>query len=177
IQNIIEGNVSFVTSMNDKNLGNWTQMVLANNAVGETDGAANPVMADHRLDSIGLRAGKITHVIYIVKENRTYDQVLGDVPGGNGDPSLVLFGRDVTPNLHALAQRFVLLDNYYSAGEVSGDGWPWSTQSMGNEDVIKNLPYNYSGRGRNYDFEGQNNGYLFGRFPPTHPDGCRLSFS
>jgi hypothetical protein len=114
-------------------------------------------------------------VIYIVKENRTYDQVLGDIPQGNGDPSLVLFGQNVTPSLHALAQRFVLLDNFFDAGEASGDGWPWSTQSMANEYVIKNLPYNYSGRGRNYDFEGQDNGYPAGGFPPNDPYGHQNS--
>lgn len=167
--NMIEGNVSFITSPSDAVLEKWTAEVLANNGAGQDN--AGSVTEDHRLDAIGLKAGKIKHVIYIVKENRTYDQVLGDVPGGNGDPSLALFGSDVTPNLHALAQRFVLLDNYYSAGEASGDGWPWSTQSMANENVIKDLPYNYSGRGRNYDFEGQNNGYLVGGFPATDPNG------
>jgi YVTN family beta-propeller protein len=165
--NLIEGNVSFITSLTDRNLETWTKMVLANND------AAGP---DHRLDAVSLRAGAIKHVIYIVKENRTYDQVLGDVPGGNGDPSLVLFGSSITPNQHALAQRFVLLDNYYSAGEASGDGWPWSTQSVANENVIKNLPYNYSGRGRNYDFEGQNNGYLVAGFPAKDPNGNTNSF-
>jgi DNA-binding beta-propeller fold protein YncE len=177
--NLIEGNVSVLTKVDRKSLGTWTKMVLANNGVGEGqsgDDPANLAMMDHSLDAIGLKAGKIKHVIYIVKENRTYDQVLGDVPGGNGDPSLVLFGPDVTPNLHALAQRFILLDNFYDTGEASGDGWPWSTQGMANEDVIKNLPYNYSGRGRNYDFEGQNNGYLVGGFPATDPDGKQLSF-
>ena len=109
----------------------------------------------------------IKHVIYIIKENRTYDQVLGDLPQGNGDPSLTLFGQNVTPNLHALAQRFVLLDNFYDCAEASGDGWPWSTQSIATEYVIKNLPYNYSDRGRDYDFEGTNNNYDVGGIPKT----------
>src|SRR5262249_46844618 len=73
------------------------------------------------------------------------------------------------------AQRFVLLDNFYNCGEASGDGWPWVTQGMANEYVIKDHPYNYSGRGRNYDFEGQINGYPAGGFPPTDPDGNPLS--
>ena len=154
---------------NSTQLATYTNQVLANN------GLNNPVVPNHSLDGIGLQSGGITHVIYIVKENRTYDQVLGDVPQGNGDPSLVLFGNSITPNLHALAQRFVLLDNFYDAGEASGDGWPWSTQSMANEYVIKNLPYNYSNRGRNYDFEGQNNGYLTGGFPAKDPYGNTLS--
>ena len=113
-------------------------------------------------------------MIYIVKENRTYDQVLGDLPQGNGSPALALFGQSVTPNLHALAQRFVLLDNFYDCAEASGDGWPWSTQGIANEYVIKNLPYNYSGRGRNYDYEGSNNNYPTGGFPATDPYGNSL---
>ena len=170
IQNIIEGNVSTLDVPAESQLKQYTKQVLANNAI--TAHLHNP---QNPLEGIGLKAGKIKHIVYIVKENRTYDQVLGDLSQGNGDPSLVLFGPDVTPNQHALAQRFVLLDNFYDCGEVSGDGWPWSTQSMAVEYVIKNLPYNYSGRGRNYDFEGQNNGYLAGGFPATDPYGNTLS--
>ena len=68
-----------------------------------------------------------SYVLYIIKENRTYDQVFGDIAKGNGDSSLVLFGRDVSPNHHAIAEQFVLLDNLYCNGEVSQDGHPWST--------------------------------------------------
>jgi hypothetical protein len=109
--------------------------------------------------------------MYIVKENRTYDEVLGDVPQGNGDPSLVLFGKDVTPNQHALADRFVLLDNLYACGEVSGDGWVWSTQGMADAYVVRNVPYNYSGRGRRYDFEGENNSYPTAGLPAKDEKG------
>ncbi|MDB5297217.1 MAG: Phosphoesterase family, partial [Phycisphaerales bacterium] len=132
-------------------------------------GAANP------LAGIGLKAGKIEHVIYVVKENRTYDHVLGDLPQGNGDPNRCLFGRAVTPNLHALAERFVLLDNFYDSGEVSGDGWTWSTQAQANEYTVRNVPYQYSGRGRVFDYEGTNNNYPTGGFPATGPDGKRMS--
>src|SRR5204863_6460704 len=104
-------------------------------------------------------------------ENRTYDQVLGDLPQGNGDKSLLLFGRDVTPNQHALAERFVLLDNLYACGEVSGDGWCWSTQGMANAYVIRNVPYNYSHRGRKFDEEGQNNAYPVAGAPATDDTG------
>ena len=93
------------------------------------------------------------------------------MPQGNGEPDLAIFGQNVTPNLHALAGRFVLLDNFYDCGEASGDGWPWSTQGIATEYVIKNLPYNYSGRGRNYDFEGQINGYPAGGFAAKDPNG------
>jgi YVTN family beta-propeller protein len=167
-QHLIQGQVAFITGLDDKKkLEKWTAAVLENHAVAQ--------MEDHRLDWLGLKSGKIKHVFYIAKENRTYDQVLGDVPGGNGDPSLVLFGPDVTPNLHALAQRFVLMDNFYSNSEVSFDGWAWLTQGYANEDEIKNVPYNYSGRGRNYDVEGQNNGYNVGGFPAKDPDGNVIS--
>ncbi|MGN6504876.1 MAG: hypothetical protein ACTHM6_04870, partial [Tepidisphaeraceae bacterium] len=120
-------------------------------------------------------AGKIQHVIYVVKENRTYDQVLGDLPQGNGDPSRNLFGRSITPNLHALAERFVLLDNFYDSGEVSGDGWTWSTKAQANEYTIRNVPYQYSNRGRTFDYEGTVNGFPSGGFPAKGPDGKPLS--
>jgi YVTN family beta-propeller protein len=127
------------------------------------------------LADISLKSGKIQHVIYVVKENRTYDQVLGDLPQGNGDTERNLFGRDVTPNLHQMAERFVLLDNFYDSGEVSGDGWTWSTQAQANEYAIRNVPYGYSNRGRVYDTEGTNNDYPTGGFPATGPDGKPLS--
>ncbi len=163
--NIIEGQVQTIPVPNSSDQARQTQQVITNNRIAEIGPLPAP------LSDIGLAGGGITHVVYIVKENRTYDQVLGDLPGGNGDPSLAIFGKAITPNLHALAQRFVLLDNFYDCGEASGDGWPWSTQGIATEYVIKNLPYNYSGRGRNYDFEGQNNGYLVGGFPATDPNG------
>jgi YVTN family beta-propeller protein len=96
----------------------------------------------------------IKHVIYVIKENRTYDQVLGDLGRGNGDPSLTLFGQKVTPNQHALAQRFVTLDNFYADSEVSADGWNWSTAAYANTYVQKSWPADYSDRNRGYDFEG-----------------------
>ena len=114
-------------------------------------------------------------MIYIVKENRTYDQILGDIPQGNGDPKRCLFGRNVTPNAHALCERFVLLDNFYDSGEVSGDGWTWSAEAQSNEFIQKSVPYNYSGRGRSYDFEGEVNAYPTGGFPAIGPDGKPLS--
>lgn len=87
------------------------------------------------------------HVVYIIKENRTYDQVFGDMPKGNGDPNLVLFGRDITPNHHAIAERFVLLDNTYCDGDVSQDGWEWSTAANDSDWNIKASSLSYGGRG------------------------------
>ncbi len=99
---------------------------------------------------------KIKHIIYIIKENRTYDQVLGDLPVGNGDPSLTEFGQAITPNLHKLALDFVDLDNFYDRSEVSMDGWPWSTSARAPDVVEKQVVVNYAGRGLSYDTEGDN---------------------
>lgn len=96
----------------------------------------------------------IKHVFYIIKENRTYDQVLGDIPEGNGDTSLVLFGERITPNQHALAREFVLLDNFYVDGEVSADGHNWSTGAYATDYLEKTWPTAYGGRGGSYDAEG-----------------------
>ncbi|MGN6399564.1 MAG: alkaline phosphatase family protein, partial [Flavisolibacter sp.] len=89
-----------------------------------------------------------------IKENRTYDQVLGDMKEGNGDTSLVLFGEKITPNLHALAKQFVLLDNFYVNAEVSADGHNWSTGAYATDYLEKTWPTYYGGRGGRYDAEG-----------------------
>ncbi len=96
----------------------------------------------------------IKHVFYIIKENRTYDQVLGDIKEGNGDPSLVLFGENITPNLHALARQFVLLDNFYCDAEVSADGHNWSLGAYATDYLEKTWPTSYGGRGGAYASEG-----------------------
>jgi hypothetical protein len=82
----------------------------------------------------------IKHVIYVLKENRTYDQVYGSLGKGNGDPELNLFGEESAPNHRELARRFVTLDNFYAAGEVSADGWDWSTQANANPALQQNWP-------------------------------------
>jgi YVTN family beta-propeller protein len=98
----------------------------------------------------------IQHVIFILKENRTYDQVLGDLPVGNGDPSLALFGESVTPNLHKLALGFVTLDNFMDTAEVSYDGWLWSTSAQAPDIVQKEWPVAYGYRGLGVESEGAN---------------------
>ncbi len=90
-------------------------------------------------------ASPIKHVIYVIKENRTYDQLFGDMKEGNGDPSLCLFGDKVTPNHHKLARQFVLLDNFYVDGEVSADGHQWSMGAYATDFVEKVWPQNYRG--------------------------------
>ncbi len=96
----------------------------------------------------------IKYVFYVIKENRTYDQVLGDMKNGNGDTSLVLFGEKITPNQHALAKQFVLLDNLYADGEVSMDGHSWTMGAYANDYLEKNWVTSYGGRGGTYDGEG-----------------------
>lgn len=97
----------------------------------------------------------IKYVFYIIKENRTYDQVLSDVPGGNGDTSLLLFGENITPNQHKLVKEFVLLDNFYVDAEVSADGHNWSTAAIANDYTEKTWPVSYGGKGGDYVYEGQ----------------------
>jgi len=109
-----------------------------------------------RTDQISFQRGgnPIHHVIYIIKENRTYDQVFGDIKEANGDASLVMYGDDITPNLHKLARQFGVLDNFYDSGEVSGDGHPWSMAAITTDYNEKAWPIAYRGREREYDSEG-----------------------
>jgi phospholipase C len=96
----------------------------------------------------------IKYVFYVIKENRTYDQVLGDMKEGNGDPRLTLFGENITPNQHALARNFVLLDNFYVDGEVSMDGHNWTMGAYATDFLEKSWVSSYGGRGGSYDGEG-----------------------
>jgi DNA-binding beta-propeller fold protein YncE len=97
----------------------------------------------------------IRHVLYIIKENRTYDQILGDMKEANGDPSLVMYGEDITPNQHELARQFGILDNFYVSGEVSGNGHVWSTAAITSDYTEKTWEISYRGSERLYDYEGQ----------------------
>ncbi|MEO6914129.1 MAG: bifunctional YncE family protein/alkaline phosphatase family protein [Candidatus Baltobacteraceae bacterium] len=101
-----------------------------------------------------LRAGgPIKHVIYIIKENRSYDQVLGDLPQADGDPALVWFGQSVTPNQHAIARRFGIFDNAFTNAQVSADGHNWTDAAFANDYVERFWPADYGGRRDLYDFE------------------------
>jgi YVTN family beta-propeller protein len=101
---------------------------------------------------------RIKHIIYVIKENRSYDQILGDLGRGNSCKELTLFGENITPNFHRLAREFVDLDNFYASGGVSGEGWPWSTAGRGTNFVTSTVPLCrfYSDRGFDYDYEGLN---------------------
>ena len=149
IQDIIAGTVTHQMVPTDVSLKKSTVRVMMNNRLRDGLNSSK---------SNALTNPGIKYVIYVIKENRTYDNVLGDLTQGHGDASLTLFPRNVSPNQHALAERFVLLDNFYVCAEVSQDGWQWSISGMASPYASRNTPYNYSGRGRNYDTEGQNNG-------------------
>ena len=132
------------------NLPQWTQVVIESNRMKA---------AQEKITFAGGAQNRIKHVIYIIKENRTYDQVLGDliqdgIQVGNGDPSLAMFGTSITPNEHKLALQFGVLDNFFDSGEVSGDGHVWSTAAIGTDYLEKTWQQNYRGSQHTYDFEG-----------------------
>jgi len=126
-----------------ENLSAWTDTVEKSNLV-----------KDEPNDLFASRTNPIKHVIYIIKENRTYDQVLGDLDIGNRDPSLTMYGESVTPNLHKLARQFGVLDNFYDSGEVSGDGHEWSTAAITTDYNENTWQIAYRGRERTYDYQG-----------------------
>jgi len=109
----------------------------------------------------GHNSSPIHHVIYIIKENRTYDQLLGDLEVGDGDRSLAMFGEETTPNHHKLARQFGVLDNFYDSGEISGNGHVWSTAAITSDYTEKIWPINYRNGQRTYDFEG----IVLGEYP------------
>jgi hypothetical protein len=132
------------------NLPEWTSNVLASNRMKA---------AQEQIAFAGGEKNRIRHVIYIIKENRTYDQILGDLkqdgmPVGNGDPRLAMYGEAITPNEHKLALQFGVLDNFFDSGEVSGDGHVWSTAAIGTDYLEKTWQQNYRGEQRPYDYEG-----------------------
>ena len=128
----------------EKNLAAYTQQVEENNLVHSDGGQF----------AFAGGSNPIRHVIYVLKENRTYDQVLGDLPVGDGDPSLTMYGADITPNEHKLALQFGVLDNFYDSGEVSGDGHLWSTASITSDYNEKTWPIGYRSKERTYDSGG-----------------------
>jgi DNA-binding beta-propeller fold protein YncE len=160
LPSIVQGSSGILAFPSDKKIRKLTpqvdkQIVPTNSQVAPANTPISP-------------GGPIKHVFYIVRENRTYDQVLGDDSRGDGDPNLTLFGGNITPNLHALAQRFPLLDHVYANSEASIDGHYWTAAGAVSDYVVKNWPQNYSGRGRPYDFgayviSNPPTGYIFSR--------------
>ena len=141
---IQRGTVAFVDPFDAAALAAYSAQVLANSPYRDAklDQAAPAVLS------------RIKHVIYVVKENRTYDPMLGDMKEGNGDASLVLFGERFTPNQHKLAREFVLFDNFYVSADVSADGHNWSTAAIASDFVQKFWPNSYAARRKKYDYEG-----------------------
>lgn len=164
IGSLFYGTLQSVATPDEKQLGIYSQAVYNNvrynkeNEMVSSGEEGNPVPS-----TVGEKS-PIKYVFYVIKENRTYDQVLGDIPEGNGDPTLVLFGKDVTPNQHAIAKQFVLLDNFYVDGEVSADGHNWTMGAYATDYLEKNWPTSYGGRGGSYPGEGSReiaNGKVF----------------
>jgi DNA-binding beta-propeller fold protein YncE len=145
IPTLIGGSIQRISLADiDKNLAAYTRQVEEDNLI-HSDGG-----------KFEFAGGKnpIRHVIYVLKENRTYDQILGDLPVGNGDKSLTMYGTDITPNEHKLALQFGVLDNFYDSGEVSGDGHIWSTASTTSDYNQKTWPIGYRSNERTYDSGG-----------------------
>jgi DNA-binding beta-propeller fold protein YncE len=145
IPTLIGGSIQRVSLADiDKNLAAYTRQVEEDNLL-RSDGG-----------KFEFAGGKnpIHHVIYVLKENRTYDQVFGDLPVGDGDRSLTMYGAEITPNEHKLALQFGVLDNFYDSGEVSGDGHIWSTAATTSDYNEKTWPIGYRSKERTYDSGG-----------------------
>ena len=147
-------------------LPQWTAQVIESNRMKA---------AEEKIAFAGSGQNPIRHVIYIIKENRTYDQIFGDLrfngkPVGNGDASLTMFGEDITPNMHKLALQFGVLDNFYDSGEVSGNGHVWSNAAIASDYLEKTWQQNYRNSQRTYDFEGvvANNYPILQRIPDVN---------
>ncbi|MBK9390542.1 MAG: beta-propeller fold lactonase family protein [Bacteroidetes bacterium] len=167
IGGLFMGTLSIIGKYDDSQLAIYSKAVYSN----------TPYIKEKELISSGdknnpipIKIGEkspIKYVFYVIKENRTYDQVLGDMKEGNGDPNLALFGENITPNQHAIAREFVLLDNFYVNGEVSADGHHWTMGAYATDYLEKNWPTSYGGRGGDYPGEGQRkvannkNGFLW----------------
>jgi DNA-binding beta-propeller fold protein YncE len=168
IGRLLIGTLSVIPFPNAAQLNFYTKEVFQNTRFQNPDSTKsaawtsnNPVPNDQKNSS------SIKHVFYIIKENRTYDQMLGDLPQGNGDSSLCLFPEKISPNQHAIASQFVLLDNFYVDAEVSADGHNWSMAGYATDYTEKTWPASYADRGGDYEYEGAreivkpSNGYIW----------------
>jgi YVTN family beta-propeller protein len=142
IGNLLTGHVSMVDAPDPKALAGYTRQVLANTPQARSADQ----LAKNQSDVLANAFGKIKHVIYVIKENRTYDQVFGDMPQGNGDSSVTMFGEKITPNHHAIARDWVLLDNLYCNGEVSVDGHAWCDAAYASDFTTRSWTNTYSKR-------------------------------
>ena len=154
IGGLFKGTLSIIPEPGEKELGIYSLLVYKNTPYSKEK---ESITTGEHGNPIPMKTGdpsSIKYVFYIIKENRTYDQVLGDLTGGNGDPKLVLFGENITPNQHKLAKEFVLLDNFYVDAEVSMDGHNWSMGAYATDFLEKTWPTSYGGRGGSYSGEG-----------------------
>jgi len=151
IGSLIVGSVSAIPRPDAAALRRYTRQVLANSPYRDALLARVPWPAASPIPRSSAEPSPIRHVLYVIRENRTYDQVFGDDPRGDGDPRLALFNDSVTPNAHALARQFVLFDNFYVNGDVSADGHMWTDAATAGDYTDKTWPANYSGR-REWDF-------------------------
>jgi DNA-binding beta-propeller fold protein YncE len=135
--------------------GIGTQLTALTDRVALNNNFAKVESAESATTMATVHRG-VQHVIYILKENRTYDQILGDLGRGDGDPALAMFGQAITPNEHRLALQFVTLDNFRANAEVSYDGWPWSTSARAPDIIEHQYPVNYGQRGLALEGEGTN---------------------
>ena len=154
IGGLFKGTLSIIETPASDQLKKYTQSVYRNSPYSKSREHLTSGEAGNPIPRKRAEPSPIRYVFYIVKENRTYDQVLGDLPEGNGDTSLCLFGEKITPNQHALAKEFVLLDNFYVDGEVSADGHNWSFGAYATDYLEKTWVTSYGGRGGDYDAEG-----------------------
>jgi len=167
IGGLFRGTLQSIPVASDNQLGIYSQAVYNNTPYSKEREMYSSGEKGNPIPSRVGDASPIKYVFYIIKENRTYDQVLGDIPEGNGDPGLVLFGKAITPNLHNIAKQFVLLDNFYVDGEVSADGHNWTMGAYATDYLEKNWPVSYGGRGGSYPGEGEReiannkNGFLW----------------
>ncbi len=145
IASLLQGTLSAIDVPDPGQLAEYTVQAFGCSPLREGAGVVGDVPGDGPIPAKVGGTSPIQHVVYIIKENRTYDQIFGDIKEGNGDPNLCLFGEKVTPNHHRLARQFVLLDNYYVDGEVSADGHEWSMAAYATDFVEKVWPLNYRG--------------------------------
>jgi len=155
IGGLFKGTLNLIPVPDKVKLAALTKQVYGNTPFKKENETQSTGMKGNPIPSVVGDASPIKYVFYIIKENRTYDQVLGDMPQGNGDSSLVLFGKKYTPNQHAIASQFVLLDNFYNDAEVSADGHNWSMGAYATDYLEKTWPTYYGSRGGSYDAEGK----------------------
>jgi DNA-binding beta-propeller fold protein YncE len=174
IAGLFRGTLSTIEMPGPKQMAAYSATVYGCSPLkkGDFGGVADPATPGNPIPTRPGRSSPITHCVFIIKENRTYDQVFGDIPKGNGEPSLCLFPEAVTPNHHALAHEFVLLDNFYVESEVSADGHEWSMAAYATDFVERTWPLNYRGDRRvpypseggiNYAIAKPAGGYLWDR--------------